>query len=507
MLNVLEYLENSVRKSPQKTAFTDAQNEVTFEELSRRAMSIGTAIAQRTAEVNKPVAVIVDRRVSSLTAMMGVLYSGNYYVPVDNKMPIKRMRDVISQLDPELILYDEADEKVISVLYDAYDVMLIADAVQEKQNAQELTARRARVLDIDPAYIIHTSGSTGLPKGIVVSHKNVIDLTEWLCEACSLTTECIVGNQTPFFFDASVKDIYSTLRNAATMHILPTQLFSFPVKLMEYIEEKHINTLPWATSAFNLVANSGVLKEHAPYRVRKLIIGGEALLARNLNIWRKALSRAVFINVYGPTEATVDSAYYIVDRNFEDHEAVPIGRACKNMEIMLLDENQKPVKQGEKGEIYIRGTGVAKGYFKDPERTKKSFVQNPLNNDYPEIIYKTGDIALENSEGLLVYQSRVDGQIKHMGYRIEIGEVERAITSAAGVCEAVCVFDEDKDKLVCFYIGEAESLDIMKTVLDIIPKYMCPNVWEKAEIFPKTANGKIDRRQLKQDYLARSATK
>lgn len=498
--NVLEYLENSAMKYPDKIAFTDMNREETFKSFSDGARAVGSAISERTQAINRPIVVLVDRNVDSLIAMMGVLYSGNFYVPLDNKMPMKRLRDMLAKLEPELVLYNEQDESIVSSFCDMCDVLAVPDAKICTIDEEELSCRREKIIDTDPVYVIYTSGSTGTPKGIVVSHRNVINLAEWLTTSCGISEHNVLGSQTPFFFDASVKDIYSTLKCSASLHILPPKYFMFPVKLMEYINDRNINTLMWATSAFNLVATSGVLEEHAPLYVRKLIVGGETLLARNLNIWKRALTRATFINVYGPTEVTVDCTYYIVDRDYEDHEAIPIGKACENKEVFLLDSGLRPVRKGKPGEICVRGTGVANGYYNDEEHTKDAFVQNPLNPHYPEIIYRTGDIAYENAEGLLVFQSRADGQIKHMGYRIELGEVERAIITAPDIKEVACVFDKEQDKIICFYVGETESRDVLKHTAELLPKYMCPNVLQKVEFMPTTANGKIDRRKLREDY-------
>lgn len=498
--NVLEYLDESARKYPLKVAFTDNRREETFRVFQKRAMAVGTAITKRTGAHNRPIAVLVDRDLLCLTAMMGILYSGNYYVPIDNKLPKQRMDNVFSKLDPEMILYREEDSDCVMDFSDRFDLMSVEEALTADIDTQVLRERRAQVLDIDPVYIIYTSGSTGIPKGIVVSHRSVVDFVEWIAPCCDVSDQNVIGNQTPFYFDASVKDIYLTFKCSACMHIIPKNLFSFPVKLIEFLDHKKVNTLPWATSAFNMVAGSGVLDSYVPKHVRLLIIGGEAMRAKSMNIWRRAIPQVQIFNVYGPTETVVDSAYYKVERSFEDYEAIPIGRACENKEIFLLDENLRPVADGEPGEICVRGVGLAKGYYGDFEKTNAAFVQNPLNPYYPDMIYRTGDIGKVNDRGEIVFQSRADGQIKHMGYRIELGEIERALNSMENMKNAACLYDQKKEKIICFYEGDTDTLRITRHLKSIIPKYMFPNVYRPMQSMPYNATGKIDRVRLREVY-------
>ena len=317
-------------------------------------------------------------------------------------------------------------------------VLSLRDGFKSRTDRGRLEAARMRVLDIDPVYVIYTSGSTGTPKGIVISHRSLLDFIEWMANACNFTSDDILANQAPFYFELSVKDIYITLKCGTTTHILSRKRLMFPMPLMEYLQEKGVTTLIWATSAFNLVANSGILSSIAPKSIKKVILGGETLHGKQLNIWRSALPEVKYINLYGPTEVTVDCTYYIIDRPYSDNEAIPIGRACENMEVMLLDEDLKPVPPGQTGEICVRGIGLARGYYGDSEKTRSAFVQNPFSNKYPDISYRTGDMGTINSDGLLVFLSRKDGQIKHMGYRIELGEVETAIIALDSIRAAAC---------------------------------------------------------------------
>ena len=500
MKNALEYLEQSARRLPDKTAFADEEEALTFRRLWERSLALGTLLARRTGAVNRPVAVLSDRTAESVAALQGVLASGNYYVPLDNRMPPPRLEAILSRLKPAAVLYGRGDEKLAASL-SGWNPLSFAEGWAETGDEELLAERRRRVLDIDPAYVIFTSGSTGIPKGIVISHRSLIDFTEWMADFCGIREDDVLGNQAPFHFDLSVKDLYLTLKCGATAEILPKKLFLFPLPLLQYMDEHRVTALIWATSAFHLVANSGALEKCAPACLRLAALGGEALQARQLNRWRAALPGMEFINLYGPTEVTVDCTACRLDRPYADDEPIPIGTACANMEVQLLDEQLRPVADGQPGEICVRGIGLARGYFGDWDKTRAAFVQNPANPDYPDLLYRTGDLAVRGKDGLLYFSARRDGQIKHMGYRIELGEIETALSALPEVDMAVCLYDAPREKILCVYAGDPDFNAIARQLRARLPKYMQPNVYHWMDKLPMNANGKIDRPALKERYL------
>ena len=500
--NVYEYLQESAMKYPDKTAFSDEKKAYTFSELARAARAAGTYLARRYGCVSRPVAVAAERSSDSIAAFMGVLASGNYNVPVDTSMPRRRMERILEKIRPVCFLAPETQKEKLVHIEEFCPLEEMERGFASEEDTELLASARESVLDVDPAYVIFTSGSTGVPKGIVISHRSVIDFTEWMSGTFCFDETEVFGNQAPFYFDLSVKDIYQTLRNGATCYIFPKKFFLFPKLLLQFAQEKKITAFVWATSAFHLVANSGALSRVTPKSLRTVILGGEALQAKQLNVWRRALPEVEYVNLYGPTEVTVDCTYYRIDRQFEDSDMIPIGTACENKQVLLLDEDLRPVSPGQPGEICVRGIGLSLGYYGEDEKTRQAFVQNPMNPAYRDLIYRTGDIGAEGKDGMIYFRSRKDGQIKHMGYRIEFGEIEAALNSLPEVDEAVCLFDEDRDKIIACYSGSIESAEILKSLESLVPKYMFPNIFYKLKALPRSANGKVDRPELKKRYLS-----
>ena len=498
--NILDYLEQSAIHYPDKIAFADETSACTYKELRRTAKSVGTKLTNYVPP-RSPVPVFMEKRVETIYAFLGAVYAGCFYVLLDPKLPSERLKQILQTLQSEVLVLHPDYEKQFKTLEYEGNVVNILEAVQEEEDAVLLEAIREQRLDIDPLYAIFTSGSTGIPKGVLVSHRSVIDFMEEFVEIFEITDKDVIGNQAPFDFDVSVKDIYSTLKTGATMQIIPKKLFSFPTKLLDYLDEREITTLIWAVSALCIVTTLKGLEYKVPQKVNKIIFSGEVMPIKHLNEWKKYLPDALYANVYGPTEITCNCTYYIVDREFQPGESLPIGQPFPNEKVFLLDEENQLVREaGKKGEICVSGTALSLGYYRNPEQTEKVFVQNPLNEKYLEPIYRTGDLAYYGHDGYLYFASRKDFQIKHMGHRIELGEIELAMELAEGIRRACCTYDESENKIVAFYEGEAEKRQIVRALGKKLPAYMIPNVWVKLDRLPITKNGKIDRKKMLKEY-------
>ena len=498
--NILDYLEQSARHYPDKIAFADEMSTCTYKELWETARSVGTKLANYVPP-RSPVPVFMEKRVETIYAFLGAVYAGCFYVLLDPKLPSERLKQILQTLQSEVLVLHPDYEKQFKALEYERNVVNILEALQGEEDAVLLETIREQRLDIDPLYAIFTSGSTGIPKGVLVSHRSVIDFMEEFVDIFGITDKDVIGNQAPFDFDVSVKDIYSTLKTGATMQIIPKKMFSFPTKLLDYLDEREITTLIWAVSALCIVTTLKGLEYKVPQKVNKIIFSGEVMPIKHLNEWKKYLPDALYANVYGPTEITCNCTYYIVDREFQPGESLPIGQPFPNEKVFLLDEGNQLVREaGKKGEICVSGTALSLGYYRNPEQTKKVFVQNPLNEKYLERIYRTGDMAYYGHDGYLYFASRKDFQIKHMGHRIELGEIELAMEMAEGIRRACCTYDEPENKIIAFYEGEAEKRQIVRALGKKLPAYMIPNVWVKLDRLPITKNGKIDRKKMLKEY-------
>lgn len=498
MKSVLEYLEDSAEKYPDKMVFADEKHHISYAEFVECAKRIGSKIMDKIGnQTRKPVVVYIDRCIESIEAFMGVVYSGNFYVPIDNSLPEQRKKLIIDTLNPVMIICLE--EEQMELIKDTRNI-LIQDLKDSCVNEPQLKKAQDDQIDTDPLYAIFTSGSTGVPKGVLVGHRSVMDLIDNFAEIFQFTHENIWGNQAPFDFDVSVKDIYSTIKSGGTMYIIPKRLFSMPLKLVEYLNENKINTAIWATSALVIIANFKTFDKILPKYLKQVMFSGEVMPNKVLNYWRSYLKELQYVNLYGPTEITCNCTYYIVDREFANEESLPIGKKFKNTDIILLDsERKQEVPKGEIGELCVRGSSLALGYYNNHEKTAEAFIQNPLNDSYPELIYCTGDLVNYNDRGELIFLSRRDFQIKHMGHRIELGEIEVAVNAIDFIETAVCIYDEENEKIVLFYQAKEECRkEIVERLQPILPKYMWPNKFVRYDKLPLNKNNKIDRGALKE---------
>ena len=496
-INILEYLEESVEKFPNKIAYIDESTEITFFQLMKQSKAIASKIAALNI-IKRPIAIYMEKSVNCVVSFLATVYSGNFYTPIDVKMPYQRINNIMNTLQPIAIITNRTSLDAVKRIESIAETIVFEDALETQVDEDNLKSIRNKVIDSDPLYVLFTSGSTGTPKGVTICHRSVINYTDWVSQTFSITEDERFGNQAPFYFDTSVLDIYCTLRNGSTMYIIPTKLFSFPIRLIEYLNDKKINIIFWVPSAMCLVVNLRAFQVIIPQHLKKILFAGEVMPNKQLNVWRKFIPDVLYANLYGPTEITVICIYYIVDREFRDDEPLPIGIPCRNTDILILNEQNNLVQIGEIGEICVRGTSLALGYYNNPEKTAEVFVQNPLNKLYSEIIYRTGDLAKYNVRGEIIYISRKDYQIKHMGHRIELGEIETAVSSLKKITLCCCVYDSIKNKLVLFYQGQTDKNYIIEGIKLLLPNYMIPNKFIQISEMPLNTNGKIDRLKLKE---------
>jgi len=501
-INVLEYFERgSAKHFPDKIAIVDRDRSYTFREVERYAKSCATLLLRRGDFLNRPVAVYLPKSASVIFADLGILYSGNIYLNLDTKSPARRIAGILANIAPALVVtsrecaasLDGAGVPPERQLF----VEEICDAVA--YDSASLWRRLERVVDTDPVCIVNTSGSTGLPKSVALSHRGTIDFMDWCFERLKLDGNERIGSLSPFHFDIYTLELNLSLAKGATIVIIPEQLAIFPARVMEFLSRQAISFIFWVPTIMVNISNQDLLGQFDLSALRTVFFAGEVFPMKHLNRWRRALSGARFVNLYGPIEITVDCTYFILDRDFRDNDPLPIGFPCRNTDILILNEDNQPCATGEHGELCVRGSSLAMGYWNDPVNTAKAFVQNPLNTRYPEPIYRTGDVVYRNERGEIMYVGRRDFQIKHMGYRVELSEIEYQVLAIEGIANACVLYNRDKKEITLVYEtdgGAPEPAAIRRELAEVFPKYMLPTAFHQRKELPRNANGKIDRNLL-----------
>lgn len=501
--NILDYLNNIVKEKPDKIAYANETEGMTFRQVYDQSRSIGTFLAEK-GIYRQPVVVFMNKHPKEVTSFFGVITAGDFYVPIDEEMPSGRIQLILENVKSQVIICDEKTKNIAETFdYDG-EIVLYDDICNTPVCEESLKRIYDEAIDTDAIYIVFTSGSTGVPKGVAACHRSVIDYIEQLSETLEFNENTVFGNQTPLYFDACLKELYPTLKFGATTYLIPRNLFMMPVKLVEFLNEHQINTVCWVVSALTMISAFGTFNMVKPEYLHTVVFGSEVFPIKQFNIWKSVLPNAKFTNLYGPTEGTGMCCYYKVNREFELNEVIPIGKPFKNTEIILLNENNQRAGKDEVGEICIRGTSLTLGYYNNFEKTHEVYVQNPLNTAYPELIYRTGDLGKYNEYGELVFVSRKDYQIKHMGHRIELGEIEVNVNMLDGVKLAGCIYDDIKGKIVLYYVGTITDKELAVILKEKLPRYMLPNRILQLEEMPLTANGKIDRVTLKKTYQSKA---
>ena len=489
MTNVLEYLDQT--PFPEKTAYTDGTNGLTFAEVDRLSRAVGTFLLQA-GHSRVPVVVLMGRSPDTAAAFFGAARAGCAYVPVDPEMARNRIEGIFEDLRPAAVIYEEKTRPLLDSLDYNGDAFLYAGMTGTEADGEALEAVRRDAIDTDLLYIVYTSGSTGKPKGVAACHRSVIDYIERLSEVLGFSEKTVFGSQTPLYVDACLKEIYPALKFGAAAYLIPKELFLFPVRLIDYLNEHKINTICWVVSALTILSGAGALEKHPPRHLTTVAFGSEVFPQNQLSLWRKALPGARFFNLYGPTECTGMSCWYEVTRDLGPGEPVPIGRPFRNTRVLLLD-----------GEICIAGTPLTPGYYNDFAKTDAAFTQNPLNTSTRELIYRTGDMGAYNERGELVFTGRRDHQIKHRGHRVELGEIEAAAASLKGVARAACLYDGERRIIALFTAGTPSAAEVLAHCKERLPRFMIPGAVIPLEQLPLTSNGKTDRTALQEIWRER----
>ena len=498
-VSLIELFEETVRKYPQKVAVIDKDREIVFSDLRGKSLQLASALMALGIGQNRPVGVFLDKSIESVYADLGILYAGDFYMNLDIKTPAERIRNILQLVEPAAIISTTRQIKPIEGIIPSTMKVILLDEAGEGADvdAADIIGRLSTIIDTDPSCIINTSGSTGTPKGVVLNHKSFFDFIDWAIDTFHFGDDLVMGSLSPIVFDIYSFELCMLMAKASTLVVLPAHLAAFPAKILEVLEQQKVNFLFWVPTIMVNIANMDLLSAFKLESLRTVWFAGEVFPTKQYNYWHHHLPEVTFANLYGPIEITLDCTYYIINKEIPDEEPLPIGYPCRNTDILILDDEDRAVKEpGVEGELCVRGTSLAMGYYNNPEKTAAAFVQNPLNKAYPELIYRTGDIVCLNDEGLIMFKGRKDNIVKHMGYRTDLGEIEHVIINTLKLVKNGCIVYNQSEKQITLFYEAADEIPVSEFRLQIgkvLPKYMIPTAFHHLEQLQRNANGKIDR--------------
>ena len=498
-INLIEYFVHTVAENYNKTAVIEKDRSICFGDLDLSARKLASEIIRKSDIKKTPIAVFLPKSIESVYANLAITYSGNIYMNLDTKTPKGRIENILELIMPSLIITNASLALEIESITPKGTMIITLDSLEECGNiltGEELLLRLTDLIDTDPYCIINTSGSTGTPKGVVLNHKSFFDFIEWSINTLHFGEDEIMGSLSPLVFDIYSHELCMLMAKASTIVVIPDSLSAFPAAILNMLKEYRVTYIFWVPTIMVNIANMELLSKIDLPDLKTIWFAGEVFPTKQFNYWRRCLPERMFVNLYGPIEITLDCTYYIVRREIADNEPIPIGYPCRNTDIIILNDKNERIAEGEEGELCVRGTSLAMGYYNNPEKTSAAFVQNPLNRSYPETIYRTGDIVYVNKLGEIVFKGRKDTLIKHLGYRIELGEIEHVIVNQLKMVKNCCVVYNYAKKEITLFYETPEPLDTItmrKTISSVFAKYMIPSIYIHMQELPRNTNGKIDR--------------
>lgn len=501
MYTIIEHLHNVSKLYPQKSVYVRGDKTLSFSSLLSYARSAASAVI-RAERSGRPVAVLASRSFYTPACFLGIAMAGCFYAPMDPEAPDARLRQILDVVKADTLMVDKSHLDKVKTLGFNGRIILMEDAVETQIDEDALARAMETITDDSPIYVLFTSGSTGIPKGVLTSHHAILCYLDGLNNVIGLNDTDIIGNQAPFDYIAAIRDLYLPLITGATTVMLDPSEFAMPRQLIAKLADSGVTTLCWSSTGLEIPAKLGAFDlddtgdELNLPPLKRVVYSGSVISNPLLRKWQDAFPNTIFINQYGPTEATGSCSYYVIDHPVEADEVISIGKPYKHYQMMLLDADDKEPSPGETGEICIKGPALALGYYDAPEQTSSCFIDNPLETHYREKIYRTGDIGRIDGSGNYYFLGRKDRQFKHLGHRIEPEELEQKSMLIEGLNDCMCVYNESSKIIHLFYTGTAESKDIALALRKELPSYMVPRKIVNLEEMPRLPNGKIDRKAV-----------
>ncbi len=484
MNSIWDIFADTANKNAERIAVADKFSSYTYSELFKKAKSYGALLNELS---GKPIVVFVGRSAESVAQLLGVVASGNYYIPLDPCLPASKLNLIFEDARPVAVLGTEDDRQII------LNLKFNCRFFTENDTGEPMEAAKAVGGD-EPLYMIYTSGSTGKPKGVLKSHGAMCSFIQAFTEEFPFEPDTVVGNQTPLFFDASAKDLYLTLKTGATMEIIPSELFIFPLSLINYLNDRHIIWICWVPSALCIITQLSTFEEVLPKYLKNVFFVGEMFPIKQLNKWLASLPDARFVNLYGSSEMAGVCCYYRIKGGHLDLDTLPMGKPMPNCNITLQNDTGTVTVANEVGELIISSPALALCYYNDRDHTNETFfMQNGQR------CLRSGDLGKYDENGNICFVSRKDFQIKHMGRRIELGEIESACDKLTAIEKCCCIYDTSKKRITLFCQlcdGSVTEKQIREALKEILPDYMVPGKIKILGTIPLNHNGKIDRQAL-----------
>ncbi len=492
-----------------KTAIKFCDNsQISFLELDKLSDRIANFFIKQGISKNQVVAIQNDKTAFGYAIIIACLKLGLIYTNFDSTNPKERLKKIFETANSVIVISDTQLASHIIELCNEKNIKYFDYSKPEVKRKIEETSEKLDIKNIEsisgsnPAYIMFTSGSTGVPKGVLIKHESILNLINWGKQTYNITPDDILTNVNPIYFDNSVFDFYCSIFNGASLAAFPKNIIEQPKKMLEIIDSMRCTFWFSVPSFLIYLMNIKLLNSNTFKSIRAFSFGGEGYPKEALKkLYDIYSDRTEFFNVYGPTEGTcICSAYKLTDADFVDMHGLPtLGYIAPNFDYLILDENNMPSKIGE---LCLIGPQLALGYYNDKERTEKTFVNNPLQNDFEQKMYKTGDLLELKDDGKLYFIGRADNQIKHMGYRIELEEIEANLIKLQNIAQCAVIHGQTSNgfsKLIAYIAAdiEFEQKQLREDLRKFLPEYMIPNVFVHMKELPKNQNGKVDRVQLK----------